>query len=123
MAIYGYDRYGAPTTYGGATFAASGFDLSPITIQEQGYGITTLRWTTPDDTTAWSRIRIVRSQTGFPVDETDGLAVREILPANPSATHTESGLTQGVHYYYGFFVETDLPTYSSTVTYNKGQVA
>lgn len=123
MAVYGYDKYGAPTTYGGATFAASGFDLSPVYIQEQGYGTVTLQWRAPDASSSWSRIRLVRSQTGFPVDESDGLAVREIVPASPSATHTDTGLTTGVHYYYGFFVETDLPTYSSTVTYNKGQVA
>lgn len=123
MAVYGYDKYGSPTTYGGATFAASGFDLSPINIKETGYGEVTLQWTTPDSSVSYSRIRLVRSATGFPNDETDGANVRETTPAAPSALHTDVGLSQGQYYYYGFFVETDVSTYSSTTVYTRGQVA
>ena len=122
MAIYGYDRYGAPTSYG-AVFAGSGVDLAPISIRETGYGQAVLTWTAPSADNTYSRIRLVRNSTGFPINETDGVNVREILSSAPSATHLDTGLSQGTHYYYSFFVENDIPLYSTATTYAKGQLA
>jgi hypothetical protein len=121
VAIYGSDKYGAPTTYGGLFSAGTGFDLSPISAMETEYGVVTLSWV-PPATSFYSRVRIVRSNTGFPVTVDDGKVVLEFTQAATSQSYTDAPLTEGTTYYYSFFIETTLDVYSTTKTYPKGYV-
>src|SRR3954466_14989796 len=113
MATYAFDvyvdslgnvNYGPPPG-GGASFA-----ISTFTAHEQGYGAVRLDWSTPKSTVTWSRLRIVRSSSGYPTSETDGVTVLEVLPADVRRTTIDSGLVPATYYYYSIYAETDLPT-------------
>lgn len=98
MARYGVDRYGV--AYYGAQ-ALIDFDASPFTATSRVTGGLLLRWTQPGGN--YDRLRLVRNAYGNPINVDDG----QILLNTEDTSLTEladSGLTEGVWYYYSLFV-------------------
>jgi hypothetical protein len=100
MAVFGRDFYGL-TKYGANVLAE--FDVNPFDANPDGYGAIRVTWHSPSG--AWDRIRLIRSRTGYAVNETDG----EILVDTDGTTNSyvDQGLVGGSFYYYALFVHAD----------------
>ena len=87
-----------------------------------GSGKITLTWVDPDDiydggkSTKWTSTRIVRKSGSTPKDENDGTVVVESRTKNQYRTsgYNDSGLTNGITYYYAAFPCSSDGIYSKT---------
>ena len=80
-----------------------------------------LSWTDPSDivvegrTIKWKSTRVVRKTGSYPTSEADGTVVVESTSRNQyqNTPYTDSGLSDGVTYYYAVFTSTIYGVYSS----------
>ena len=84
-----------------------------------------IKWTDPDDVTiesgtlaTWDSTVVVRKEGAAPTDETDGIVVLTSTIKNQYSenAYTDTGLTNGVTYYYGIFPKTTDGAYTTTST-------
>lgn len=108
MATYGISVYGEDT-YGGLVedeLVSTGFSAQSIshgTGPGNSYGSVLVRWSKPDG--SWHRQRLVRNNSGMPLDERDGDIVFEDAWSSARVSHEDEQLTVGRYYYYRLFVE------------------
>lgn len=104
MGIYGVAEYGDGSRYGEAPRLA--FSVAPFTASATDYTSVQLNWAAPEGSI--SKIRVVRSQDGFPETEEDGVILWEwSSPAQPRINSFEDSpeasqfpLTSGRFAYY-----------------------
>lgn len=108
MARYGTDIYGVGH-YGAETTTLVDFDASPFTAYPTNYSKIELTWVVP--TGDWTTLRLVRNRYGFPLASDDGDIVLETLKefapngfTDDGSQPTQSGITQGIDYFYSLFV-------------------
>lgn len=82
-----------------------------------GNGQLTIKWTDPNDTvvdgqliSTWAGTKLVRKAGSFPTDEKDGVVLvdNKVRGAYASTGFVDSGLTNGITYYYQLFPYNDL---------------
>jgi len=85
----------------------------------------TIKWTDPDDAVVegftlaeWDSTILVRKEGTAPTDETDGVVILTNTTKNQYSTegYVDTGLTNGVTYYYGIFPKTTDGVYTTTST-------
>jgi hypothetical protein len=132
VATYGLDIYGR-SLYGIAGSQAY-FSCDPMSCAQDQYGALQVTWTTPYQTSgtvppAWSRQRLVRNSWGVPDTEDDGWVCLDQASGNTdpalgiSNTFLDNTVVPGRLYYYGLFVASGITTYSTTQTYQPGDLA
>ena len=76
----------------------SGINIAPAS------GVLKIKFTDPDDT-AWAGTKVVMKAGSYPKNERDGTVILDNTTKNAYSTNpfTQSGLTNGTTYYFGFF--------------------
>jgi hypothetical protein len=76
----------------------SGINIAP------GSGVLKIKFTDPDDT-AWAGTKVVMKAGSYPNNERDGTVILDNTTKNTYSENpfTQSGLTNGTTYYFGFF--------------------
>lgn len=76
----------------------SGINIAP------GSGVLKIKFTDPDDT-AWAGTKVVMKAGSYPSNERDGTVILDNTTKNTYSANafTQSGLTNGTKYYFGFF--------------------
>lgn len=106
MAVYGISKYGSE---------AYGYDLppayrvDPFVSMPTDYQTISLSWTQPAGTI--QAFRLVRNSYGYPVDQDDGDILIDSL-TYPGSQFKDTDIIPGTYYYYGFYVATNLSTFS-----------
>jgi hypothetical protein len=106
MAVFGRDFYGL-TKYGSNVHTE--FDVSPFDALSEAYNSVRVTWHSPAG--SWQRLRLLKSRTGYAVDEVDGTIVLD--SDSPGETFLDTDLQGGCWYYYTIFV------LDSTGTWNR----
>lgn len=107
MANYAQSLYGA-AIYGPSATAAD--QVTGLTATVLNYGSISLSWGNPGS--QWIRMRLVRSQYGFPITQDDGIVLFEVnagpaasAPVDASVTsYTDMMLATPRFYYYSIFI-------------------
>jgi hypothetical protein len=94
---YGRDFYGPPQ----ATFVD--FAVDPIVANPVDYDLMSLTWTSPSG--AWTGLKVLKSYTGYSVDETDGTML--LYTKTPAQSLVDSDVRPGAWHYYTLFVQSD----------------
>lgn len=105
LTIYGQDLYGLPGfgARAGQGFAAETMTAEPEGPQREGrYGQVRIEWTPPLGD--WTRVRLNRRYTGFPVSSPDGTIVHESARGEGVNVVIDADLPEGVAVYYTLFV-------------------
>lgn len=108
MARYGTFAYTTGTLYGPS--GTTPFRAPFFKAEARGYNALNLRWGNPEG--AWMRVRLVRSQYGFPAYASDGQTLLESNSGSAAVgvkdpvvtTYDDTNLTPGKTYYYSLFV-------------------
>lgn len=108
MANYALSAYGA-SAYG--PDSSPNYFVTSLIATAMGFGSVFLSWTNPG-ASDWIRLRLVRSQYGFPANYEDGVTLLDlncgpvaVSPIDASATsYSDTGLTAPKFYYYSLFV-------------------
>lgn len=83
---------------------------------QAGNGQLTIKWTDPEDTivdgqliSTWAGTKLVRKAGSYPTNEKDGVVLvdNKVRGAYASSGYVDSGLTNGVTYYYQLFPYSD----------------
>lgn len=99
MSRYGIDYYGEG--YYGSDNPIS-FSVYPFTAVPSNHGSILLNWADPKGN--WSSLVLVRNTYGFPIDVSDGVTVLSAYNGSDPVFFQDTGLVQGVFYYYTIFV-------------------
>ncbi|MBI4457897.1 fibronectin type III domain-containing protein [Candidatus Uhrbacteria bacterium] len=106
------DAFVQSTVSADKTFVTAADTTAPANVSNftavGGNGVANLTWVNPTDTD-FQGVKIVRKTGSFPTGPTDGTQVY-----NSNGTSLlNSGLTNGVTYYYGAYAYDDVPNYAS----------
>lgn len=99
MAIYGRDFYGL-AKYGGDVYVD--LQVEPFTAQPNGYNSIRLNWAAPSG--SWSRLRLLRSDSGYAVNENDGTV---LLDTDTPTKELVDPVPGGQFYYYTLYLNAD----------------
>jgi len=111
LAVFGLTVFGTGELYGlpgfgaraGKGFAAETMTAEPLGQAKEGrYGQVRIEWVPPVGD--WTRVRLNRRFTGFPVSSPDGTIIHESAKSNNVVVVIDDGLTEGVTAYYTLFV-------------------
>lgn len=91
--------------------------IDPFVASSLGYDTVNITWTPPIPTN-WSGYRIVRSRSGYPTTEADGITVHEVLGGTWSEDtgYANLDLPGGWHYYTFFLRSSDGTTWVRVAT-------
>lgn len=98
MAVFGRDFYGL-TKYGASVYAD--FDVNPFDANPEGYGAIRITWHAPAG--QWNQLRLLRSRSGYSVDENDGAILVDSI--SPVDHYFDADLSGGYWYYYTLFIK------------------
>lgn len=115
MAVYGAAQYGK-ALYG----ADRDVDYTVVNLAavQSDYGRITLSWDAPP-LSDWTSLTLVRSQYGFPVAVTDGVALALFPVAGTHTDYSDTDLPPG-YWYYTLFLASPFPSWSAADTYATG---
>lgn len=99
MAIYARDFYGL-AKYGSDSYVD--LQVDPFVAQPNGYNSIRLTWAVPNG--SWLRLRVLRSVSGYAVNENDGLV---LLDTDISLKDFTDSVPGGQFYYYTLFLQVD----------------
>lgn len=116
---YGIDIYGT-VTYGYSQ--PVDFSVAPFIAKQTDYDRITLQWTSPNQTSFWKELLVVRSLYGYPSTPADGTVVLTVTPSTLRNGYDDSGLLPGRLYYYTIFIGKDYSTYNSGTSYSAGDI-
>jgi hypothetical protein len=98
MAVFGRDFYGI-AKYGANIHTE--YDVAPFDASPEGYGALRVTWHSPSG--AWDRLRLLRSKSGYAVDESDGTI---LIDAAEGVDHfVDNGVQAGSWTYYTLFIQ------------------
>lgn len=120
MAQFGIDLY-LKTKYG-STVTPS-FSVEPFTATQLDQGTIHVDWSTPISSqgSLWSTFRLVRSTSGTPAHERDGVNLLEFdVDGEPFTSFADPNVTPGRTYYYGIFLAVKHSAYSASRAYGLG---
>ena len=112
-----------------STGGGSGIELADVTniITSVGDSVVKLKWTDPDGVTLngatlarWAGTLVVRKEGSAPVDKNDGIVVIDstVKNAYSETWYEDTGLTNGMTYYYRFFPHSSAGIYTTGSSVN-----
>lgn len=116
---YGIDIYGT-VTYGYSQ--PVDFSVAPFIAKQTDYNRISLQWASPNSTTFWKELLVVRSLYGYPSTPADGTVVLTVTPTTVRTNYDDTGLLPGRLYYYTIFIGKDYATWNNITTYNAGDI-
>lgn len=116
---YGLDVYGI-ATYGYSQ--PVDFSVAPFIAKQTDYNRISLQWASPNSTSFWKELLVVRSIYGYPSTPADGTVVLTATPTTLRTNYDDTGLIPGRLYYYTIFIGKDYATYQSGTSYNTGDI-
>jgi len=129
VAVLAYDKSGNANKVSANIIAVTPLDdLAPDAIRDLisvgGNGSITLNWTNNSQV---EKVTLVRKANGLPGSLTDGTKIIDAVSSTPSAsvTYLDTGLVNGVHYYYKLWVIDNNGNYSdpsSTHAFAEGEI-
>lgn len=98
MAVFGRDFYGI-AKYGANV--QTEYDVAPFDANPEGYGAVRVTWHSPSG--SWTRLRLLKSKSGYAVDESDGQVVIDTIGS--SDHYVDQDVQGGDWYYYTLFLQ------------------